>query len=125
MKKNKKIYYGDSFILGQIVESSNTPHDISCYTLKENEVKMIRPQYDPETGEFKGLYETIGCLIVRGLPEEVFCNYGYDHQKSKVLYSHYKWRILNSFSGTIFNCHKEMIESGEAEGECSDFSSRP
>ena len=28
---------------------------------------MVRPRYDPETGEFKGLYETIGYLVVRVL----------------------------------------------------------
>ena len=92
---------------------------------KVNEVKMIRPQYDPETGEFKGLYETIGCLVVRGLPEEIFCNYGYDREKSKVLYSQYRRRIPNFFSGTIFNRHKEMIERWKDERECSNFSSLP
>ena len=46
---------------------------------------MVRPKYDPEKGEFKGLYETIGYLIVGGSPEEVFFNYGYDKEKSKVL----------------------------------------
>ena len=93
---------------------------MSSYTPKDNEVIMIRPRYDPETGEFKGLYETIGYLVVRGSPEEVIFNYGYDREKSKIPYSYYRRRIPNSFSGTIFNRHKKMIESGEAEGECSN-----
>ena len=46
VKKNKKIFYCDYFVPGQIVESSNPPEDISSYTLKENEVRMIRPKYD-------------------------------------------------------------------------------
>ena len=54
------------------MESSNPPQDISSYTLKENEVKMVRPKYDPKTGESKGLYETSGYLLVRGSPEEFF-----------------------------------------------------
>ena len=49
---------------------------------------MIRPCYDSETGHFKGLYETIGYVVVRGSPEEVFFNYGYDCEKSKILYLH-------------------------------------
>ena len=33
------------------------------YVLKENEVKMIRTKYNPETGEFLGLYKTIGFMV--------------------------------------------------------------
>ena len=74
---------------------------MSSYTPKENEVKMIRPRYDPKMGELKGLYETIGYLVVRGSPKEVFFNYRYDREKSKVLYLYYRRRIPNSFPGTI------------------------
>ena len=45
VKKNK-IFYCD-FILGQVVESWNPLQDISPYTPKENEVKMIRSCYNP------------------------------------------------------------------------------
>ena len=36
---------------------------------------MTRPKYDTSTGEFKGLHETIGVLVVRGAPDEIFFNY--------------------------------------------------
>ena len=121
VKKNKKSFYCDYYVLGQTVEASNTLQDISSYTLKEKEVKMVRPQYNPETGKFKGLYETAGFLVVRGSPEEVFFNYGYDKEKSKTLFSHYRRKIPNSFSGTIFNGHRTMIESGEVESEMSNI----
>ena len=94
---------------------------MSTYVLKENEVKIVRPKYNPETGEFLGLYETVRFIVVRGSPEEVFFNYGYDKEKSKVLYSHYRRRILNSFSGTIFNRHCVMSESGEADAKFSNI----
>ena len=94
---------------------------MSTYVLKENEVKIVRPKYNPETGEFLGLYETVGFMVVRGSPEEVFLNYGYDKEKSKVLYSHYRRRILNYFSGTIFNRHRVMSESGEADAKFSNI----
>ena len=109
-----KNYYCDSLILGQIVNPSNPPQDMSSCTPKVNGVKMNRPHYDPEMGEFKGLYETIGYIV-----DTFFFNYGLDREKSKVLYSHYRRRIPNSFSETIFNCHREMIERGEAE--CSNI----
>ena len=32
VKKNRKIFYCDYYVLGQIVQSSNTPQDISSYT---------------------------------------------------------------------------------------------
>lgn len=54
---------------------------------------MVRPKYNPDTGEFLGLYETVGIIVVRGSPKELFFNYGYDRKKSKVLYSHYRRRI--------------------------------
>ena len=54
---------------------------------------MIRPKYNTSTGEFKGLYKTIGFLVVRGAPDKFFFNYGYNQNKSKVLYSHYRWKM--------------------------------
>ena len=80
---------------------------------------MVRPCYDPKTGEFKGLYETIGYLVLRGSPEKVFFNYRFDREKSKVLCLHYRRRIPNSFSGTIFNRHRTMIESEVVDGDFS------
>ena len=74
-----------------------------------------------KTGEFKGLWKTINYLVVRGSPEEVFFNYGCDCEKSKILFSHYRRRIPNSFSGTIFNRHRTMIESGEVKGNFSNI----
>ena len=75
---------------------------------------MIRPKYNADTGEFLGLYETVGFMVVEGSPDEVFFNYGYNRDKSKVLHSHYGRRIPNSFSGIIFNCHR-TIETGEID----------
>ena len=93
---------------------------MSTYVLKKNSVSMLRPKYNPERGEFLGLYETV-VFMVRGSPEEVFFNYGYDKEKSKVPYAHYRRRVPNSFSGTIFNSHRVMIESGEADAEFSNI----
>ena len=62
----------------------DAPTDIKNYELKDGEVKYICPKCNPETGEFLGIYETIGFLVVRGDPFEVFLNYGYVPQKSKV-----------------------------------------
>ena len=99
----------------------NPPQDVFSYTLKENEVKMVGSRYDLQIGEFKGLYETIRYFVVRGSPEEVFFNYRFHREKSKVLYSHCRRRIPNSFSRTIFNCHGTMIENEEIAGDFSNI----
>lgn len=105
--------------MGQIVEALNPPQDMASYSLKEDEVKMVRPKYNIETGEFLGIYETVGYIIVRVSPEEVFFNISFDKEKSKFLYSHYRRRILNVFCRTMYNRHRTMVQSGELE---SDFS---
>ena len=69
----------------------------------------------------KGLYETIAYIVVRGSSEEVYFSYGYDHEKSKKFYLHYRRRIPNYFSRTIFNRHRAMIESGKIEGNLSNI----
>ena len=63
----------------------------------------------------------MGYVVVRGLPEEVFFNYGFDKEKSKILYWTYRRRMPSSFSGTSFNRHKSMIESEEVEGDFSNI----
>ena len=94
---------------------------VSFYTLTEHKVKIVRPYYDPKTGELKGLYETIRYLVVRSSPEEYFFNYGFHREKSKILYSHCRQSIPNSFSGAIFNRHHTMIGSGEVDNEFSNI----
>ena len=55
---------------------------MTSYSLKEGEVKMVRPKYNTETGEFLGIYETVGYIILRVSPEEVFFNFSFDKEKS-------------------------------------------
>ena len=74
---------------------------------------MVRPKYNTETGEFLGLCKTFSYMLVRGSPEEVIFNYGFDKENSKVLYSHYRRRITNPFCGTMFYRHKLLVESVE------------
>ena len=50
---------------------------------------------------------------------ECFFDYGYSKENSKVLYSHYKMKIPNSFLGTIFNRHWIQYEFGALDMESS------
>ena len=113
VQKSKKIFYAVYFLLGQIHESSNQPSNIRSYECKEDEVKYEKDRYEKDTGKFIGLYETIGFLVVRGDSAEVFLSYGYDNEKSKILYSNFKHKIPSSFSGTLSNRHIRLIESSD------------
>ena len=94
---------------------------MDSYELKDREVKMVRPNYNSKTGEFLGLYEAVGFLVVNGDAEEIFLNYDFDKEKSKALYSHYTRKIPNTFRGTKFNRQRTMIESGELDSEFSQL----
>ena len=76
IKNSKKMYYGDHFIIGQIIEAINPPENIAKYVCKDREVKYYRPRYDGNTSQFLGLYETIAYLVVSGDDDEHFLNYG-------------------------------------------------
>ena len=77
---------------------------------------MTKKQVELLSRKFKPPYD----VVVRGSPEEVVFNYGFDKEKSKILCSTYRRRIPSSFSGTTLNRHKSRIESGEVEGDFSN-----
>ena len=91
------------------------PENINAYICKDREAELGRQKYDISTGEFLGLYETVEFVIVREDSDELFFNYWYNKEKSKVLYSHCRRWIPNSFGGTMFNTHHQTVESGELE----------
>ena len=63
-KNDQKICYGHYFILGQVMPLADSPSDLSSCELKSNEVKILRPKYNLSDGQFLGLVETLGYLIV-------------------------------------------------------------
>ena len=77
-KSDQKIFYGDHFILGQVIPFAELPADLSSFKLKSNEVKLLRPEYNVSDGTFLGLIETIGYITVRGDPGGSFFNPGCD-----------------------------------------------
>ena len=63
------------------------PKDIECYELKDDEVKVLRTRYNPNSGEFLGIEYSVGLITVKNDPEEQFFDYGYNKDNSKMLYS--------------------------------------
>ena len=119
IQKGEKMFCGAHFILGQIIEAANVPVYIDNYKCWPEEVKTYQLQYCLSTGKFQKLYKTIGLIIIRGDDDEMFSNYGYEKQKSKLLYSVQRRCISNSFSRTLFNKHREAIACGEMKDKFS------
>lgn len=65
VKDNKIMFHADYYILGQIIEVINPLGNIQNYVFKNREVKFFCPCYDPQTGQFLDLYDSVGYLIVR------------------------------------------------------------
>ena len=72
IKDKKKLYYVDYYLIGQINECANPPENLEDYVCQDREVKIYRPRYDPVTGNFLGLYETLGYIMVSGDQRSTF-----------------------------------------------------
>lgn len=94
---------------------SQQPKEIESYVLNDNEVKILRPRYDPISGEFLGIEYCVALVTVRNDPEEQFFDYGYNKENSKVLYSTRKLKVPSSYKTTIFGQHKMQYEGGAFE----------
>ena len=101
-KDNKKVYYNDVYIIAQIMPLSQQPKNIENYELKEDEVKIVQPRYDPVSGELLGIEYCVALVTVRDDPEEQFFDYSYNKDNTKVLFSTKKVKIPSSFKSTVF-----------------------
>ena len=60
--------------------------------------------------------------MIQGDPDEVFYSYGYDHERSKVLYSSFKQPLPNIFQGTAFKKHvPQLIEEKKTQDQSKLF----
>ena len=95
--KSKLTIYLDSVILGQPIPEMNNSDNIEEYECKPNEVKLITPLYDVDSGKILGLEKRLAFFLVRGDQDEAFFSYGYDKSKSKKLYYTLKKLLPNIF----------------------------
>ena len=79
--KGEFTIYLINVVLGQVLPMVNCLPDLDNYVCKRNEVKMILPNYNVETGEFKGIERALGYIMVRGEEDELFLSYIYDTTK--------------------------------------------
>ena len=69
-KDGKEVYYTDVFIIAPIMPLAQQRRDIESYELKDDEVKILRPRYDPITGECLGIEYCVALITVRNDPQE-------------------------------------------------------
>ena len=100
-KDGEIIIYYQYVILGQVVPLRNPPEALDEYiSTGDHLVKMYVPMYDNKDGKFLGVKETAGYVILRGDWDETFWTYGFDEEKSSVLYCYSKQPMPNLFKGT-------------------------
>lgn len=65
VQKDKNLIYNNHIILGQIIPTANFPDNIENYECTKNEVKLVRPLYNGQTGEFLGLRKSLAFINIR------------------------------------------------------------
>ena len=111
VKGGEKAIYLDFVILGQIMPIANPDpkFDIDNYVCQENEAIIYCRVYNKSTGLYGGLTKNIGYITLRGDPGERFFSYGYNKEKSPLLFSSMKTELLNIFSCTAFKKHISFL----------------
>ena len=114
--KDGEAIYLEYVILGQIMAVANPDPsiDLDDYQFKENECLLYVPLYNKETGLFRGLGKRLGYITLRGDKNETFFSYGYDSEKSKMLYCSMKQQIPNIFQCTCFKKHHQYLLNEKA-----------
>ena len=109
--KDGEAIYLEYVILCQIMPLANPDPsiDLDNYEFKDNECLLYVPLYNTETGLFKGLGKRLGYISLRGDKKETFYSYGYDKERSKLLYCTMKQPLPNIFQCTSFKKHKDFL----------------
>ena len=113
--------YNQNFITGQLIFAANQPKEIETYQCLPYEVKLLSCVYDLETGEFKGIREQLAYIVLRDDEYEIFFSYGFDKNKSKILYSFSKQQIPDAFISTSFKKHFNEIMNEKRNEESSSL----
>ena len=109
--KDGEAIYLEYVILGQIMPLANPDPsiDLDNYKFKDNKCLLYVPLYNTETGLFKGLGKRLGYISLRGDKNETFYSYGYDKERSKLLYCTMKQPLPNIFQCTSFKKHNNFL----------------
>ena len=77
--------------------------------------------YNTKTDHFRGVKKWLAFTMIRGEQDEVFYFYGYDEERSKILYSSFNYPLPNIFQGTAFKKHAKLLIKEKKTQEESDI----
>ena len=120
--KNGYAIYLDFVILTQILPLANPTPEINLDTheFKDNESLLFVPLYNTENGLYRGLTKKLARITLRDDKNETFYSYGFDKEKSKLLFCVNRQPIPNMFECTAFKKHTSYLLSENQEK--SEFS---
>ena len=72
LKNDKETIYSVNVALAQLLPLINSPPDFEKYECEENEVKLLCPVYNTESGRFLGLEKRSAVISIRGDSDEYF-----------------------------------------------------
>ena len=101
-KDGETIIYCQYVLLGQLALDE-------YISTGDHLVKMYLPMYDNKDGKFLSVKETAGYVMLRCDWDETFWTYGFDEEKSSVLYCYSKQPMPNVFKGTVFNAYSSKM----------------
>ena len=104
---NTSQIYCDYFVLGQIIPLKIQPEAI----IDEFCTKFYTPSYNLNTGEFLGINETTGYIMLHNVEKEAFFSYGDSEEHASTLFCHQKQPIVNTFKGHAFDSHRKLFEN--------------
>ena len=111
VKGGEKAIYCDYIILVQITPLANIDPAINLdtYDPKDDEVIIYTPRYNTVTGLYYRLMKKLGQITLRGDAKERFFSYGYNKEKSALLYCSMKSPLPNIFSSTALKKHVPFL----------------
>ena len=115
--KNDYVIYLDFVILAQILPLANPPPEINLDTheFKDNEALLFVPLYNTENGLYRGLTKKLARITLRGDKNENFYSYGFDKEKSKLLFCVNRQPMPSIFQCTVFKKHTSYLLSENQE----------
>ena len=114
--------YLEFVILGQLMPVANPYPQINLdnHEFKYHEARFFMPVYNKTMGLYGGLTKKLAHITLRGDANERFYSYGFDKEKSTLLYCVNKKPLPNIFHCTSFKLHHAFLL--DENHKKSDFS---
>ena len=109
-------------IIGQLmpVANSDSKIDLANHNFKDYEACLFAPVYNKAAGMYGGLTKRLAHITLRGDINERFYSYGYNKERSTLLYCVNRQPLPNIFHCTAFKQHHGfLLDENQKEAELS------